>query len=166
MRSDDLDSTLELTGPGVTAQDDDSGGGLNALISVPVEPGTYRVQSSQYGSTEGMFTLKADVTATSALNGSITSGETRVGRLSRGGANVSTLQIAEPGLYRITLRSTDFDALLTLQGNDLDEQDDDSAGGTNAQLELYLEAGEYELRSGSYSDSGSGSFVLSVSAAL
>ena len=41
-----------------------------------------------------------------------------------------------------------------------------SAGGTNAQLELYLEAGEYQLTSGTYGDEGAGNFVLSVSAAL
>lgn len=166
MRSDDLDSLLELTGPGVSVRDDDSGGGHDALISTVVEPGTYRIKAAQLGGTEGVYTLRADIEAVSVLQDSIAAGETRVGRLVEGMPAIARLQIAEAGLYRLVLRSSDFDALLTLEGQGLNEEDDDSAGGTNAQLELYLESGEYQLRGGSYGNEGVGSFVLSVSAAM
>ena len=56
--------------------------------------------------------------------------------------------------------------MLGLQGQGLEELDDDSAGGTNAQLELYLGAGEYQLINSTYGDQGTGNFVLSVSAEL
>lgn len=165
MRSDELDSVLALSGSGVNAQDDDSGGGQDALISTPVQPGTYRVKVSQYGSEEGMFTLQADIAEVAALSGSIAPGESRVGRLSAGTPTRTQLQISEAGHYQITLRSSEFDAMLSLEGQGLSEQDDDSGGGVNAQLNLHLDAGEYQLSNGSYGDQGSGSFVLSVSAA-
>lgn len=166
MNSDDLDSVLEVTGPGVSVRDDDSGGNQDALISVAVEPGTYRIKAAQYGAGEGLFTLKAELSEVSVLAGEITPGEVRTGRLTAGQPAAVRLQIAEAGVYRMILRSSEFDALLTLQGAGVEEQDDDSAGGTNAQLEVHLEPGEYELRPGTYGDEGTGSFVLEVSSPL
>lgn len=165
MRSDDLDSLLELAGPGVNTRDDDSGGGHDALISVAVESGSYRVKAAQLNNAEGLFTLRADISEVSALGETIVPGETRVGRLLPGQPSTTRLQITEPGLYRLTLRSSAFDALLGLQGQGLEEQNDDSGGGSDAQLEVYLETGEYQLSNGSYADEGGGSFVLSVSSA-
>ncbi len=166
MRSQDMDSMLELHGPGVAVRDDDSGGDHDALISAVVEPGTYRVKASQLNNQEGVFTLRGDITAVAVLGDGIAPTETRIGRLAAGEPHISRLRIAEAGLYRVTLRSSEFDAMLQLQGQGLNEEDDDSAGGSNAMLELYLEAGEYELVNGSYGDEGQGGFVLSVSAPL
>jgi len=166
MRSDDFDSLLELNGQGINTRDDDSGGDRDALISVAVEPGSYRVKAAQLDGVDGMFTLSAELTQVAMLGDGIAAGETRVGRLMSGQPTSTQLSISEAGLYRITLRSSQFDALLGLQGAGLEEQDDDSAGGTDAQLELWLDAGDYQLSSGSYGDEGAGSFVLSVSAAL
>lgn len=166
MRSDDFDSLLELNGQGINTRDDDSGGDRDALISVAVEPGSYRIKAAQLDGVDGMFTLAAELSEVAMLGDSITAGETRLGRLVTGQPVATQLNIGEAGLYRITLRSSQFDALLGLQGAGLEEQDDDSAGGTNAQLELWLDAGDYQLLSGSYGDEGEGSFVLSVSASL
>ena len=166
MRSRDMDSLLELHGPGVAVRDDDGGGNRDALISAVVEPGTYRVKASQLGSQDGIFSLQAQISPVSLLGEHVAPADTRVGRLATGEAHRSRLQITESGLYRIGLRSSEFDAVLRLDGQGLMMEDDDSAGGTNAMLELYLEAGEYELVSGSYGDEGQGGFVLSVSAAL
>ena len=112
------------------------------------------------------FTLRTELTEVAQLDGRIAPGETRVGRLSEGQPTTVALPIEQPGRYRITLRSSDFDAMLGLQGQGLEELDDDSAGGTNAQLELYLGAGEYQLINSTYGDQGTGNFVLSVSAEL
>lgn len=166
MRSDEADSFLELAGMGINSQDDDSGGGYDALMSVAVEPGSYRIKASQLNSGEGLFTLQAELIQTLPLEGSIAPAETRTGQLGAGQTSQAVLSIQDAGLYRIILRSTRFDALLGLQGGGVDEQDDDGAGGGNALLEVYLEPGEYQLTAGSYADEGEGSFVLSVSAAL
>lgn len=166
MRSGDLDSMLELSGPGTNVSDDDSGGGVDALISTVVEPGTYRIKANSYSNGEGMFTLQAELGEAQVLEGNIAPGESRIGRLTSGDSVTSVLSISEPGHYRVTLSSSQFDALLSLAGQGLEEQDDDSAGGTNAQLELWLDAGDYQLTSGSYADQGAGSFELSVSSAM
>src|SRR5690606_17745961 len=152
MTSTDLDSLLELSGPGVNARDDDSGGGYDALLNVPVEPGSYRLTATQHGSGEGLFTLATALTEVAALDGHIAPGETRTGRLTAGQPAAATLQIEQDGHYRIILRSADFDAMLSLQWDGNDRTDDDSAGGTDAQLELYLQAGEYQVVPGGYGD--------------
>ena len=56
--ADDFDATLRVTGPGVDAQDDDGGGGLNARLSLPLGPGRYTVEVSSLGNTQGMFELE------------------------------------------------------------------------------------------------------------
>ncbi|MEJ6655430.1 MAG: hypothetical protein QNL70_05440 [Pseudomonas sp.] len=166
MQSDDIDSLLELTGAGISARDDDSGGGHDALLSVLVEPGSYRINAAQHGTGEGIFTLRTELTEVAQLGDRIAPDETRVGRLTEGQPTTVRLHVEQAGRYRITLRSADFDAMLGLQGAGLEEMDDDSAGGTNAQLELYLEAGEYQLINNTFGNEGAGSFVLSVSAPL
>lgn len=166
MQSDEIDSLLELSGLGVNGRDDDSGGGHDALLSAVVEPGTYRINATQHGNGEGVFTLRTELIEVAPLNGRIAPGETRVGQMSTGQPTTASLQIEQAGRYRITLRSSDFDAMLGLNGQGLEELDDDSAGGTNAQLELYLSAGEYQLINSTYGDQGTGSFVLSVSGQL
>lgn len=166
MQSDDIDSQLEVTGAGIHVRDDDSGGGYDALLSVVVEPGTYRISASQHGNGEGVFTLRTEQTDVTPLDDSILPGETRVGRLTEGQPTTANLHIEQDGRYRITLSSAEFDAMLGLEGQGLEEMDDDSAGGTNAQLELYLEAGEYQLINSTFGSEGAGNFVLSVSASL
>src|SRR5690606_6070184 len=153
-------------GPGTNVSDDDSGGGVDALISAGDEPGAYRIKAHSYSHGEARLTLPAALGEAQTLEGNIAPGESRIGRLTSGGPVTSVLTISEPGHYRVTLSSSQFDALLSLAGQGLEEQDDDSAGGTNAQLELWLEAGDYQLTSGSYADQGAGSFELSVSSAL
>lgn len=165
MRSEALDSVLELRGQGIHNRDDDSGGHLNALLQVMVEPGRYQIRASDYSDGSGLFTLQAELTEVEELAGAIVPGESRVGRLTAGLKNTARLTISEPGEYRITLRSSDFDAFLWLRGDHWEQSNDDSAGGTDAQLELWLEAGEYEIVNDSYSNQGAGNFVLSVDSA-
>src|SRR5690606_39354709 len=81
MRSGDLDSRLELSGPGTNVSDDDSGGGVDALINTVVEPATYRIKANSYSNGEGMFTLQAELGEAQMLEGNIAPGESRIGRL-------------------------------------------------------------------------------------
>src|SRR5690606_42144673 len=96
MRSGDLDSMLELSGPGTNVSDDDSGGGVDALISTVVEPGTYRIKANSYSNGEGMFTLQAELGEAQVLEGNIAPGESRIGRLTSGDSVTSVLSISEP----------------------------------------------------------------------
>ena len=54
----DFDSKLHITGPGVEAEDDDGGNGLNARLLLPLGPGRYIVEVSSMGSSQGMFELE------------------------------------------------------------------------------------------------------------
>src|SRR5690606_36714181 len=138
MHSRDMDSLLELHGPGVAVRDDDSGGNRDALISAVVEPWTYRVKASQLGSQDGIFSLQAQISPVSLLGEHVAPADTRVGRLATGEAHRIRLQMTESGLYRIRLRFSEFDAVLRLDAQGLMMEDYVSAGGTYAMLELYL----------------------------
>ena len=56
--TDDFDSKLRITGPGVDAEDDDGGNALNARLLLPLGPGRYTVEVSSLGNTQGMFELE------------------------------------------------------------------------------------------------------------
>src|SRR5690606_36276819 len=145
---------------------DASGAGVDALISAEVEPGTYRPKAHSCSDGEGMVALQAEPAEAQILEGNSAPGESRIGPLTSGDSDTGVLAICERGHYRGILSSSQFDALLSLAGQGLEEQDDDSAGGANAQLELWLDAGDHQLTSGSYADQGAGSFELSVSSAM
>ncbi|WP_251976565.1 hypothetical protein [Salinicola avicenniae] len=164
MRADDLDSYLELTGEGVTLSDDDSGGDYDARIQAVLQPGTYTIRASSYGSgSAGLFTLAV---ATSEAN--VLSEEERrldgVGRLedmlmSNGGTDY-VWHIDEAGRYAVTMRSSDLDAFLMLTGDSgIDLSDDDSGGGYDARIETNLAPGDYTVNASSYGG-GTGSFEL------
>lgn len=74
-----------------------------------------------------------------------------------------TLNIEEAGLYRIEMRSEDFDAYLAIQGpNSYSREDDDSAGNLDARIADFLEPGEYTLSARSAYGDGDGVYTLSV----
>ena len=163
MHSDDIDSYLEISGNGVEATDDDSAGDLNARLLMPVQPGNYTIKASSLGGDSGLFTLKAELSAAAPAGGSISVGDRVYGTVKEGDTETTRLTVTEGGSYQIDLISSDFDALLKLRGQGRDEENDDGADGTNSRLNLTLQPGVYELISGSYGDSGAGTYVLSVS---
>lgn len=71
------------------------------------------------------------------------------------------LQVEEPGLYTISMDSTEFDAKLFLSGGGLQLEDDDSGTNTNARLSVPLQPGSYTLGATAFSE-GSGAFDLAV----
>lgn len=77
-------------------------------------------------------------------------------------ANTYELMIEEDGLYDITLRSQNFDALLKISGNGVEQEDDDSGGGSDAKLTTFLKAGTYQLRASGLDRGDSGLYTLAV----
>ena len=62
LRSSDFDTVLELSGQGVSDENDDAGSGTNSRISRTLEAGRYTVTTRAYsGGGSGLFTLNADV---------------------------------------------------------------------------------------------------------
>lgn len=164
MTSESIDSQLELQGRGIQLSDDDGAGGLNAQILAVLEAGTYSVRAKSHNGAAGLFTLTSSARELSANSSGnvVTPGGTIAKRLNRNGNNNISLRIARAGEYRVSLYSSDFDAVLELSGNGYNLSDDDSAGGTNARIDSYLEAGTYQLTPKSYQDEKTGNYVLIV----
>lgn len=164
MSSEDVDSYLELSGNGIEATDDDGAGNkLDARLQLPLPAGSYLLKAYAVDGGSGLFTLQADLLEASPAGASIRPGSMVYGSLEPGGKQTTRLHVTQAGSYRVELSSSAFDAELRVRGQNLDETDDDGAGGSNALLTLNLQPGDYEVISGSYADEGSGSYVLAVS---
>ncbi|WP_152980516.1 ABC transporter substrate-binding protein [Stenotrophomonas ginsengisoli] len=69
--------------------------------------------------------------------------------------------IANAGLYVITAESANFDTVLKVSGNGVEEENDDGGNGLNSRLQMYLEPGEYTANVRSLADTR-GSFKLAI----
>ncbi|TVP51892.1 MAG: hypothetical protein EA345_01695 [Halomonas sp.] len=168
MRSDDFDAYLEVTGPnGYAREDDDSAGNLDARISDFLAPGEYTLTArSAYGDGSGVYTLSVEPHELSGYgelrnDGSLTPNDSLSGWYS-GEPLTYQLAVEESSLVTIEMRSSDFDAYLELSGQGVAVSDDDSAGGTDALLEVRLLPGNYTVSARGFSTMGSGLFELSV----
>jgi hypothetical protein len=177
LRSEDFDAFLawgvlsdgELD---VRDSDDDSGGGTDAQLRIVIgAEGEYVVRAnSLHGGETGAYALRVEAAAPAPL---IRPGQTVSGRLEPGD------EIARDGSYTdlylvrgtpgqrvaIVLRSSDFDAYLIggPPGDDSAHFDDDGAGGTDARLEVVLDAdGRYHVRANSLSAGETGAYTLHV----
>jgi hypothetical protein len=188
MRSSDFDAYL---GGGTLAggdldqsdSDDDGAGGTDARLSVEVGPtGVYAIRANSLeGNTTGAYTLMVQSTsggASTAPGGvrTIRAGEVASGRLLASDPRLSDdshyhsyrISGAAGEKFLITLTSDDFDAYLRWgrdSGGTFEslEYDDDSAGGTNARLEVTLtSAGSYTIQANSYGADATGGYTLSV----
>lgn len=72
-----------------------------------------------------------------------------------------TLTIATAGLYVITAESSNFDTVLAVSGNGVQEENDDGGNGLNSRLQLFLEPGQYTATVRSIGET-KGSFKLAV----
>lgn len=163
MRSSDVDSMLQLNGPEVDLSDDDgAGNGFDARILTLVEAGEYTIMPSSMDKRSGLFTLSTELTAVSDIGAFLHPGESVTGVLADGESATTTLRITTAGRYRIEFIAAGFDAYLRLQGNGIDQEDDDSAGGTDARLDLHLRPGDYRLTGSSFENAGGGRYMLTV----
>jgi hypothetical protein len=187
LRSGDFDAFLGLFGDDMPAgcgegcsYDDDSGGGTDAMlrITAPAD-GMYQVlvTSALVGET-GEFTLLAELleAAPAAEVRAIAIGESRDGSINEADAELDRGTYYH--LYRfeglagqqleITLRSADFDAYLFLDSIvgatwQAIEEDDDSAGGSDARVTVRLEdTAAYFLRVTTYAALETGLYTLEI----
>jgi hypothetical protein len=184
MRSGDVDSYLAwgtIAGDRWEEQgtDDDGGGGRDArlVFTVPAT-GEYGIRANTFGSRErGTYTLRVDaVPAPSPVP--IRVGETLQGTLSEDDAVEDDgsfydlyLVSGAPGeRIVIDMSSSAFDAYLTggrLVNGTVEplHRDDDGGRGTDARLEVALDAdGRYAVMANAYSSGMTGAYTLSVRA--
>jgi hypothetical protein len=160
------------------AEDDSSGGGLNArLLHTPKETAVYHIvvtttplgQSGCFTLTVGEKGAKAAETRPLELNGGrgvvvahlLADDPREQGKPTQ----VFACQFAKDRTYRICMESDDFDTYLYLLGPDGNRlaQDDDSYGDLNAEIIYHASsAGTYRIVATSYSSKATGSFTMTV----
>jgi serine protease Do len=183
MSSTDLDSYLTILGPdGATvATNDDAGTGRDAALSFnATAAGRYVALASSYGDQPGFGAYRVTLAEAPPAQGSaaavpIEDGATVAGRLEegdsttdRGFTDIVIYSPSRSGPVTFDLRSTDFDAILTLEddaGARL-AQDDDGGGERNSRIAVDVVAGRrYVLRVGTFGSSQrTGAYTLSVRA--
>jgi S1-C subfamily serine protease len=187
MVSSDLDAYLILLAPDnedFFVQDDDSGGNLNARLSVQLPyTGNYLVLANAYAEGEtGRYQLRLSGNGGNGGNagGATTSpqggGSTlrQQGSLGPGDDTLNDGSFYEEYRFqgragqtvRISLSSNAFDTYLILldeQGNRLGENDDRSSGDTNSELVVTLpQNGSYRVIVNAFDRTGQGAFLLTV----
>jgi hypothetical protein len=167
MKSEDIDSFIEVSGSGVEASDDDSGDNLDASIFHVLGPGRYTVSVSAIDEQgAGLYTLHTRLVdiASSNAQPAIEPGTVIERNIPAGQTDTIELQIKQAGNYTIDMVSTDFDAFLEIYGQGIDESNDDGYKSTShARLSLTLSPGKYQLRAKSFDSDEKGSYVLLVS---
>ncbi|WP_111413420.1 hypothetical protein [Billgrantia lactosivorans] len=170
MRSSDVDAYLVLEGPnGYRREDDDSAGNLDARIADFLEPGEYRLTArAAYEQEGGLYTLVLGPHAQADGEALRNSGELRFDEPLQGWYSGESLSyeftLDAPAAVTIDMLSSDFDAYLELQGDDLLVNDDDGGEELNARLHSPLGAGSYRVTARSHGGHGSGLFELRASA--
>ncbi|XOV86948.1 MAG: C13 family peptidase [Pseudomonadota bacterium] len=167
----DVDGTLTIKTEGTTdtvgllfddegvaiAGDDDGGVEGNFLIEEGLEAGTYFLEVTGFGSTQGAYSLTSQLVPDSATEDSCGSSSSERSLIAVGEQVECTLEspgdvdyfrfsIARPGIVTIYSES-DIDLVGTLfnrNGTRLVE-DDDSGGSRNFQIETQLEPGQYGI---------------------
>lgn len=185
VRSGAFDAAMRVTkvtagGETEVGTDDDSGGGTDAQMTFTAD-GEYRIYAKGLADdARGAFTISASEVAVRPIaTRAVAPGETVQGTLSAAtdheledGRLVQHFTITgRPGeRYTVTLRSGDFDAFLQwgtmgAAGFTADTEDDDSAGDTDAKLDVTIPAsGTWVLRASSLEGGKSGAFRLEVTA--
>ena len=182
MASDELDSYLILIAADhddFFVEDDDSGGNLNARLSVQLPyTGTYLIFANAYAEGEtGRYQLRlsgggsGSPPGESQGNGSILR---QSGTLAPGDDTLNDGSLYQEYWFqgragqtvRIQLSSDVFDTYLILlddQDNRLDENDDRSPGDTNSELVVRLPRnGSYRVIVNAFDSTGQGRFLLTV----
>lgn len=162
-----FDTVLEINGDGISRQDDDGGDGTNSLIDTVLGPGTYTLRVRGLGGDDavGIYTLAVSSRPAPDMGSMVNDGPLALdqpvtGWLEGGPFNTYTLQVANPGMHTLDLRSDDFDTVIEIEGQGLVLEDDDGADGTNSRLQAELRAGRYEVRVRAFGNDGAGTYTL------
>lgn len=78
-----------------------------------------------------------------------------------GGSKEFVLEVDKPGLYTLTMDSTELDSRLELSGNGVNMEDDDGGNELNSRMVAPLQPGRYTLTANSVSNA-SGAFYIGV----
>lgn len=180
-QSSELDATVYLLGEDyqLLASNNDAENSRNSRIRISVQPGTYLIVATSKDVATGSYTLEAQVedpracsTTTAPVNtdvaGQIAPGGCRVLDLHDGTDEspvaVYRMQVARNSVVTLSLRSTDFDAALTLYSASgvLITSNDNSRGSTDSEILISLPPGTYTVDA-RVAKTGGGAFTLRAS---
>lgn len=162
--SSSFDAVLRLHGNGIDISDDDSGGNLNSLLSVVLEPGSYTLEAQSYSGNGGYrLEVAGDVFEGTLRNG----GEVGLDEVVLGSMRASSplnyeLVLDEEATVTLETTSPTIDTVLSLSGNGVEVENDDADGlGFGSRITQHLEAGRYDVNVTAWG-SGSGTVRLEV----
>ncbi|MCD9007363.1 ABC transporter substrate-binding protein [Luteimonas sp. XNQY3] len=170
LASSAFDPVLRVRGPGVEAENDDTGGSTDSQLRLYLEPGTYTMNVAALESDDdrGDFTLA--VRYAPLPDGMVTrdgtalvSGQVAVARVEGGSGRRFVLDVPNDAQVTFDARSDDFDTVLHIEGPGGHYEDDDGGSGTNSRLSTRLAAGRYTVRVESL---GGGSGMFEVEARI
>jgi hypothetical protein len=163
------------------AGDDDSGDNENALVSVPVRPGTVFIRISAYDGQLGRYTLRGlffespppdrfEQDNTRVFARDIAAGSSQKRNFTDSSdEDWARLRITRRGTYTIFAEAEDSGALDTFlelydSNDELVDANDDWENGLNARLMLELDPGTYYIKASAISPDPieNGNYVLSV----
>ena len=176
MMAQDFDAYLQIwdADGNSLVQDDDSGGGLNARATMTVpNDGRYQIIANSFNAdAAGDYTL---MVRTRSIAAEIEAGNVM---LFSGALSADSETMADGSPYEaheieceagdrleITLTSGSFDSYLMVFNEDNEKiaEDDDSAGGLDAQLFVTIpEDGTYRIIANSYGESAEGAYLITV----
>ncbi|MGM0516084.1 MAG: PPC domain-containing protein [Pseudomonadota bacterium] len=170
MRSDDVDSILVITDEQgrVRAEDDDSGGNLDARVLVNLEPGDYTLWASGYAENGvGPFRLETQLVPASdvTVHKERLSSTDPVDERRQTPSREHLFEVEDRSQFVLELQSTAFDAYLVLEddsGNVVAENDDFADYTTDARIARELATGTYRAIATSYAPQESGEYTLSI----
>jgi len=164
LKSDMFDPYLELSGNGVSEENDDGGDGLNARIRTILEPGMYQITARRAGAGSrsragaGLFQLSAsgrEVPDGAGTGAALAPGAEVSATLLEGLPNRHAFNVSRRGEYVIEMRSDDIDSYLRLYRNgEQIASNDDGGDGLNARIEEELAPGEYVVEASAYGSEG------------
>ena len=168
MRSSAFDSYLIAESPsGQRYEDDDSGGNLDAHLSVTAEEdGIWNIYAASFrDNSTGSYTIRFRENAPRVV------AHRFEGSLNESGYTIGQRVFQEHGFeaeaghtYRIELTSDDFDTYLVVidaEGNIVAENDD-FGNSTNSRVDLETEGGSYTILAGAYSGTPDGVYEAVV----
>ncbi len=151
LESNEFDTRLQLSGNGLSLEDDDGGQHLNSRLLAPLKPGSYTVTAGGFSDASGAFYL--NINRAEMPEGLVFEDGTPLpvdGDTSSfvGSEDTRSFVLTLPESRRVQFdaSSNDIDTYLTLQGGDITLNDDDGAGNsTNSRITQVLDAGEYNV---------------------
>lgn len=162
LASDEFDTILQVEGPSVSVEDDDSGrgGDTDSGVKLLLNPGQYQITAKGYGeSPSGAYNLTVDSrdlpNAGELNNGGALEAGVGITGLTDSNGRTYTLDVPQRSLLRVTMSSSDIDSHLTLRGGRLNITDDDGAGNElDAEIVSLVEPGSYTIKASALRDAG------------